>query len=301
LTTQQVLPEIQAAPEALTIKAALEMSSLLAKTSPMITETPQLDVSILLCHVLSVDATYLRTWPDKVLTQAQVALFLSLVQQRLSGQPIAHIVGSRGFWSLNLQVNASTLIPRPDTECLVEHILECFDEQARPVLDLGTGTGAIALSLAAERPRWSILATDFNEGAVALAEENRLSHGLSNVSIAQGSWFEAVPAEQTFALIVSNPPYIDPADKHLQQGDVRFEPLTALIADSKGMADIEHIISCAPDYLISKGVLVLEHGYDQANAVRACMCELGFTQVESFKDYGGNDRFTTGMWMHDEL
>lgn len=281
---------------ALTIGRALDMSSSLAEMCPPITDTPRLDAEILLCYVLSENATYLRTWPDKALSAGQASAFNALLEQRLAGKPIAHITGQRGFWSLDLAVNESTLIPRPDTECLVEYVLEQFDTSAVSVLDLGTGTGAIALALASERPKWDLIAGDYSADAVALAEANRINNELSNVLVRQGSWFEVVPQGKRFALIVSNPPYIDPSDAHLSQGDVRFEPLSALVADKKGMADIEYILEHAPNFLMQSGAVVLEHGYDQAQDVRNAFIHRGFTHVESFKDYGDNDRFTTGKW-----
>lgn len=257
-------------------------------------DSPAADVELLLCHILGCDRTFLFTRREHVLSEAQQRQFEQLLQRRLEGEPIAHLIGVRGFWSLDLEVNATTLIPRPDTECLVEKALELIPPSAARVLDLGTGTGAIALALASECPAWSLLAVDRVAEAVALAERNRQRAGLANVRVLQGSWFE--PIDGVFDLIVSNPPYIDPQDPHLEQGDVRFEPLSALIAEEHGLADIRYIATRARAFLVAGGILLLEHGYDQAEAVRQLLAALQYNDIESAQDYGGNDRITWARW-----
>ncbi|WIO74607.1 peptide chain release factor N(5)-glutamine methyltransferase [Porticoccaceae bacterium LTM1] len=258
-----------------------------------ISTTPRLDIEVLLCHVLEKPRSYLFAWPDEVLSEQQEALFSALLDRRKKGEPVAHLTGVREFWSLPLQVNSSTLIPRPDTELLVEAALQLpLPEQAH-VVDLGTGTGAIALALASEKPHWKIVAADVQPDAVALAESNRAALGFKNVSVVQSNWFEGL-ADQTFDLIVSNPPYIDPLDPHLSQGDVRFEPRTALVAENNGLADIEIIASGAMQKLNAGGWLVVEHGYDQGEAVRKVFSGSGFTEVATRQDLSGNDRISLG-------
>lgn len=271
------------------LQRAVELESL--------SDSARLDIELLLCHILQKNRTYLFTWPDKILSQEQADNFLQCLNRRKSGEPIAHILGQREFWSLPLSVNNSTLIPRPDTESLVETVLELFADdsssQVRRCLDLGTGTGAIVLALASEKPQWNLLGVDVSVDAVALAEKNRAALGFAHVQIKQSNWFESIPA-QTFDVIVSNPPYIDPQDPHLTQGDVRFEPLSALIADNNGLADIELIIQQSWDYLCAQGWLLLEHGYDQGAIVRDLLRARGFVQIETRRDLGGNERVSIG-------
>lgn len=263
-----------------------------------ISDTAKLDAELLLCHLLDCNRTYLMTWPDKTLEPSQVESYQTLLKRREQGEPIAHITGYREFWTLNLEVNPSTLIPRPDTEVLVETALSVVDRgmhNLKTGLDLGTGTGAIALSLASELSDWQWLGVDYSEQAVALAERNAKRNNISNCSFKQSDWFSGV-AEQSFDLIVSNPPYIDPKDQHLGEGDVRFEPLSALVAEDHGMADLRLIIEQSRNYLSPNGVLLLEHGYDQGEAVRALLNENGFQQVKTFTDLGSNDRVSIGYF-----
>ncbi len=268
----------------------------LAHELESVSDSARLDIELLLCHVLQKNRTYLFTWPDKILSPEQAEEFLQFFNRRKTGEPIAHILGQREFWSLPLAVNNSTLIPRPDTELLVELVLELFADDAqqqRSCLDLGTGTGAIVLAVASEKPAWQLVGVDKSADAVALAEKNRSDLQFAHVQIVQSDWFTAIPAQQ-FDVIVSNPPYIDPQDPHLEQGDVRFEPRSALIADNKGLADIELIIQQGWDYLREQGWLLLEHGYDQGQVARDLFGARGFVQVETRKDLGGNERVTLG-------
>ena len=262
-----------------------------------ISDSARLDIELLLCHILQKNRTYLFTWPDKTLSPELTEQFEQFFNRRKSGEPIAHILGQREFWSLPLAVNNSTLIPRPDTELLVELVLQLFGEdtpqQARSCLDLGTGTGAIVLALASEKPHWQLLGVDQSADAVALAEHNRQQLGFKQVTIAQSDWFSHIKAQQ-FDVIVSNPPYIDPQDPHLEQGDVRFEPRSALIADNHGLADIELIIGASKHYLSADGWLLLEHGYDQGEQVRRLLVHSDFKQVETRRDLGGNERVSLG-------
>lgn len=256
-------------------------------------ESPRRDAEILLEHVTGKARTYLLAFGETLLTPEQEAQLAALLARRKTGEPVAHLTGEREFWSLPLYVSAATLIPRPDTECLVEQALARLPDGPCRILDLGTGTGAIALALASERPDCQVTAVDVMPDAVALAQRNLARLGFSNVQINQSSWFSAL-AQHAFEMIVSNPPYIDEHDPHLSQGDVRFEPLTALVAANDGLADIEHIITTAREHLVPGGWLLLEHGWTQGSAVRALFSAAGYASVETCRDYGGNERLTLG-------
>lgn len=272
---------------------AATIAELLAAPSLPDSETPALDTALLLAHVLGKPRSYLLTWPERALTDEQQAQFAALLQRRRQGEPVAYLLGNQGFWSLELQVSPDTLIPRPDTERLVEVALERGPQHAARVLDLGTGTGAIALALAAERTQWQVTGVDRMSGAVALAETNRSQLALANVQFLPSDWFSALSGH-CFDLIVSNPPYIAADDPHLQQGDVRFEPVSALVSGADGLDDIRYIIDTAPGYLVSGGWLLLEHGWQQADAVRAWLERGGFTDVQSWRDLGGHQRVSGG-------
>lgn len=262
-----------------------------------ISDSPQLDCELLLCYTLDVDRTWLRTWPEKEISQPLEAKFRALLEQRVEGQPIAYLIGSRGFWSMDLQVSKDTLIPRPETELLVELALGLELPKNSDGLDLGTGTGAIALALASERPDMNFVAVDSQSGAVSLANKNCQALGLANVEIFQSDWFDSVQlTEDQFDLIVSNPPYISATDPHLQQGDVRFEPNTALVSGIDGLDDLKKIIAKSPFYLKPNGWLLLEHGFDQGSAVARLMSEAGFQKVVTHQDYNLIDRVTLGQW-----
>lgn len=256
-------------------------------------ESPRRDAEILLEHVTGKARTFILAFGETALTADQHAQLSDLLSRRKAGEPVAHLTGEREFWSLPLYVSAATLIPRPDTECLVEHALARLPATACRILDLGTGTGAIALALASERPDCQVTAVDVMPDAVALALRNVARLGFNNVKIQQSSWFDALVGQQ-FDMIVSNPPYIDERDPHLSQGDVRFEPLTALVAADEGLADIAHIVTVSRQYLTAGGWLLIEHGWTQAEAVRALFTQAGYERVETCQDYGGNDRLTLG-------
>jgi release factor glutamine methyltransferase len=273
----------------ITVQACLQRQSELPDS-----DSPRLDLELLLAHVLERDRTYLYTWPEKTLNEAQLAAFEGLLSQRQQGHPVAHLLGQREFWGLPLVVDDSTLIPRPDTETLVAAALALSLAEDAHVLDLGTGTGAIALALASEQPRWQITAADASPAAVALAERNRQALGFNNVQVQQSHWFAQLAASRV-DLIVSNPPYIDAQDPHLTQGDVRFEPLSALVAAEHGLADIRHIIDAGRQYLRPGGWLLLEHGYTQAVEVCALLQQAGYQQVHTVKDFGHNDRVSGGQ------
>lgn len=258
-------------------------------------ESPKRDAEILLEFVTGKARTYLLAFGETQLSAEQEAQLATLLARRKTGEPVAHLVGEREFWSLPLYVSPATLIPRPDTECLVEQALSRLPAQACRILDLGTGTGAIALALASERPDCEVTAVDVMPDAVALAQRNVARLGFPNVTVLQSSWFSALD-NRTFGMIVSNPPYIDEHDPHLTQGDVRFEPLTALVAANEGLADIMHIVTTSRQHLLPGGWLLVEHGWTQGDAVRDVFIAAGYRAVETCRDYGGNDRLTLGQW-----
>lgn len=256
-------------------------------------ESPRADADALLCHLLDCRRSYLMTWPEHELDAAQQATLAGWLARRLNGEPIAHLIGEREFWSLPLKVSPATLIPRPDTEVLVEQALARLPGGPCALLDLGTGTGAIALALKSERPDADVWAVDRMTAAAALARTNSAALGLP-IEVRDGSWFAPLSDAPRFAMIVSNPPYIDGTDPHLHEGDVRFEPRSALVAEEQGLADIRLIVTQAPAHLVPGGWLLLEHGWDQGEAVRQLLLQQGYVQVETVRDYGDNERVTLG-------
>ncbi|WP_296265644.1 peptide chain release factor N(5)-glutamine methyltransferase [Pseudomonas sp. UBA6562] len=269
------------------------IASLLRNAQLSESPTAQLDAELLLAAALGRTRSYLRTWPERIVERDAAQRFESYLQRRREGEPVAYILGQQGFWTLDLEVAPDTLIPRPETELLVETALAVLPGGPAQVLDLGTGTGAIALALASERPVWQLTAVDRIEAAVALAERNRQRLGLGNVRVQLSHWFEQL-AGQRFAMILSNPPYIREQDPHLVRGDVRFEPSSALVAGHDGLSDLRQIIEQAPQHLLPGGWLLLEHGYDQAEAVCALFAEHGFVDVENRIDLGGQPRISLG-------
>ena len=258
-------------------------------------ESPRRDAEILLGFVTGRARTFILAFGETELLPAEQAQLEELLARRQRGEPVAHLVGIREFWSLPLFVSPATLIPRPDTECLVEQALARLPATPCDILDLGTGTGAIALALASERPDCHITAVDLMPDAVALARRNVEHLGMANVTLLQSHWFSAL-AGQRFATIVSNPPYIDEQDPHLAEGDVRFEPRSALVAADNGLADLAWIIAQARAFLLPDGWLLLEHGWQQGEAVATLMRQNGYHAVETVNDYGGNPRVTLGQF-----
>lgn len=261
-------------------------------------ESPRRDAEILLGHVTGKARTYILAFDETELTSSQMAALAELLARRANGEPVAHLVGTREFWSLPLFVSPVTLIPRPDTECLVEQALARLPQTPCRILDLGTGTGAVALALASERPDCQLTAVDFIADAVALAQRNADNLGIHNMTLLQSNWFSALDG-QRFAMIVSNPPYIDEQDEHLAQGDVRFEPKTALVAAQNGLADLAHIIRHGRQQLLPGGYMLLEHGWKQGEAVRELFQAAGYQHAQTCRDYGDNDRLTLAQWPGD--
>jgi len=253
------------------------------------------DAEILLCHILGCARSHLLAWPQKLLNTGQLHRYRQLVGLRASGRPVAYLTGIREFWSLPLKVDGSTLIPRPETETLVEFVLEQFtDAAALAVADLGTGSGAIACALARERPGWNIVACDVSAAALAVARDNARRLGMDNIRFARGDWFDALESGSRFDLVISNPPYVAAGDSHLAAGDVAFEPATALVSGADGLDDIRRIAAQAGGRLKAGGWLVLEHGYDQQPRVAAILHEAGFDLIEQRRDLAGIPRMTAG-------
>ncbi|MBL3588564.1 MAG: peptide chain release factor N(5)-glutamine methyltransferase [gamma proteobacterium endosymbiont of Lamellibrachia anaximandri] len=280
------------------IKQALEEAASSLSAHP--DSSPQLEAAVLLCHLLEKPRSHLHAWPEKMLDNAQYQAYRTLLERRRKGEPIAYITGRREFWSLELEVTPETLIPRPDTELLVELALAHLPQENHyRIADLGTGSGAIALAIASERPDCEIHATDRSSAALAVARKNGDKLGFNNVHFHLGSWFEALPGHDRFRLILSNPPYIPEKDPHLAQGDLSSEPREALAAGSDGLDDIRVIVSEAHSYLHPGGWLLLEHGFDQAAAVQALLLEAGLTEVQSHRDLAGHERITEGRLPHE--
>ena len=254
-------------------------------------EDARLEIDILLARAIDKNTTFLRTWPDYQLNDEQLAQFQHELSQLQHGIPLAYIVGERDFWRLSLSVNPAVLIPRPDTECVVEKVLALGRGHQWRVADLGTGSGAIALSLALEHPEWQIIATDISAESLAVAQANALKNHLQQVEFRQGSWLE--PLTGLFDCIVSNPPYIANDDPHLS--DLQYEPIGALVAADNGLSDLKDIVRLSSDFLHKNGWLVLEHGFQQGAAVQALLQQAGFVNIESGQDLGGNIRYSVGQ------
>lgn len=262
----------------------------LAESSP----SPRLDAEVLAMHVTGLTRTALITRSGEALSTEQEARLRELIERRRQGEPVAYLTGRREFWSLELAVTPDVLIPRPETELLVEQALARIPADASwQIADLGTGSGAIALAIASERPRCRVIATDASPAALAVARGNAGRLGIGNVEFREGEWFAPL-AGLTFDLIVGNPPYIAAADPHLMEGDVRFEPRAALVSGPDGLDAIRRIAAQGPAHLTAGGWLLLEHGYDQAIAVQSILRENGFAAITGVMDLGGNGRVTAG-------
>jgi len=257
-------------------------------------EAPRREAELLLCHLLQKNSAYLFTWPEQALEPSQEQQLDIWLKQRLEGQPLAWILGEWEFWGLSLKVSPATLIPRADTECLVEAALDTCTQKRARVLDLGTGTGAIALALKHERPDWQVEAVDLNPAAVQLARDNARQLQL-DIRVWQSDWWQGIP-EGMYDLILSNPPYIRPQDPHLTQGDLRFEPASALVGGEDGLEAYRQLLAGIPRYIKPGGWLLVEQGYDQAPALRELFDQAKLVNIATRQDYAGQPRVTLGCW-----
>jgi release factor glutamine methyltransferase len=268
-----------------------------AKSLQAVSDSALLDAEVMLCMVLGKERPYLRAWPDQELDPEPVDAYKAMLNERQQGKPIAYITGNREFWSRDFQVSPDVLIPRPDTELLIELSLALIPA-AQPcrIIDLGTGSGIIAITLAAERPYAHVSATDICPAALQLAQINAVRHNVQAIQFYQSNWLANIPAGK-FDLIVSNPPYLAEDDEHLQQGDLRFEPKTALISAQQGLGDISSIAETARDRLEVGGFLLVEHGYNQQQGVQSIFKALGYQQVQTHTDLSGQPRVTFGQYL----
>ena len=256
-------------------------------------DSSKLDAELLLADTLGKNRTWLKTWPEKELSQQELDSFEAFIMRRKAGEPVAYLLGKQDFWTFTLKVTPATLIPRPETEHLVEFALSNIPtSESFQVIDLGTGTGAIALAIASERPQATVIGLDISEQALSVAEHNRQQLNISNVDFQQGHWLRTWP-DQKLDMIVSNQPYIDADDEHLK--DLTFEPIGALVAGDNGLADIVEITEQAQQHLKPSGWLIFEHGFEQGRAVRDIMHQHGFTDVKTLADYAGLERVTAGI------
>lgn len=255
----------------------------------------QLEAEILLAYCLGKSRTYLRTYPEQIIEPDILIELQKLTQRRIDGVPIAYITGYREFWSLDFITNEHTLIPRPETELLVELALQKISaDEPMHIADLGTGSGAIAASIATERPTSTIIATDISEPAIAVARQNARHLSLNNIQFHCGEWFAPILGEM-FNIIISNPPYVASNDSHLEQGDLRFEPRRALESGTDGLDAIRHIINESKHYLLDGGWLLLEHGYDQRETIISLLEQSGFCNVAWYDDLQGQARAIIGQ------
>ncbi|PJK09611.1 protein-(glutamine-N5) methyltransferase, release factor-specific [Lysobacteraceae bacterium NML95-0200] len=271
----------------------MQIAEILLKATAQISRE---DAEHLLLHVLGKSRGWLFAHDNDALDRRLAESFEALLARRMAGEPVAYITGQRGFWTLNLNVSPATLIPRPETELLVELALARWpSEAALQAADLGTGSGAIALALASERPAAQIIATDASAAALEVARHNAQSHAIGNVDFRHGYWYAPLAGER-FDLILSNPPYIEADDAHLAQGDLRFEPRTALASGADGLHDLRHIVALAPEHLNAGGWLLLEHGWQQGAAVRSLLAAAGFSEVSTAQDLEQRERVSFGRW-----
>ena len=280
-----------------TIKRALAEAQ--NQLSSLADISAKLESEILLAYVIQKPRSYLYTWPELALESHQLTQFQSLIERRSFGEPVAYITGQREFWGLPLKVSPATLIPRPETERLVEIALQHIPEnEPWQIADLGTGRGALALAIASERPRCQVIATDISGDALRIAEQNRDNLQLGKVRFVQGRWFEPL-SDIRFNLVVSNPPYVAEKDPHLLEGDLRFEPQQALSSGPDGLDAIREILGTAKTHIKPGAWLILEHGYDQGNGVIALFEQHGFDHIICYPDYAERERATAGQMITD--
>jgi release factor glutamine methyltransferase len=257
--------------------------------------TPGLDAELLLAHALGVGRARLRSHGEEIPAADAAARFLALIERRAAGEPVAYILGRKDFWTLELTVSPAVLVPRPETELLVERALALHPGDQAKAADLGTGSGAIALALATVRPGWRIVATDISATALAVARANAVALGLQRTEMVEGDWLACLPGHR-FDLLLSNPPYVAPEDPALRAPELMREPRLALVAEEDGLAALRTIIRAAPAHLEPGGWLLLEHGATQAAAVAGALVACGFAQVRCHRDLAGRERMTEGQW-----
>ncbi len=280
----------------MTIKEILAQAYRQLESAPQgaIPSTTKLDAQVLLCHVLNCNTARLMAWPEQTLNSNQQKTFLNLIKQRQQAYPVAYLTGHKEFWSLDLKVSPATLIPRPETELLVETILKKFaHHDTLKLADLGTGSGAIAIALASEQAGWKITATDISAASLNIARHNARQYQLNNIRFLSGHWFNPLEGE-CYDIIASNPPYIADQDPHLKQGDIQFEPDNALRSGAEGMDDISYLCQHASRYLKPGGLLIIEHGYNQQQAVLNCLIKNNYRDISQLKDLSGHSRVSTG-------
>jgi len=268
-----------------------------SRLSTVSNESVCLDVEVLLAHAANFSRAQLWTHAEQPIKPTVLQLFERLLQRRMNGEPVAYILGEKEFWSMMLRVTPDTLIPRPETECLVEEVLKCADHTTIRVLDLGTGTGAIALALSRERPAWQITAVDISAAALEIAKYNAQKHAISNIIFLQSDWFSVIDTTSQFHIILSNPPYIRNNDPLMAQGDVRFEPKQALLAGEQGLDAYQQIITQSKFFLLPQGYLLLEHGYNQASVIQSLLQQSDFCNIQTTTDYAGIERITKAQML----
>ena len=276
----------------LTVGAALAEG---AQRLAGVSESPQLDAELLLAHALDIGRTRLKSHPEQPLGAAEIARYRALLDRRAAGEPLAYVTGRKDFWSFTLTVTPAVLVPRPETELVVERALALRKEPFGHVVDLGTGSGAIALALATERPGWQIVATDASAEALAVARANAEAIAPGRIELLPGRWFAPL-AGRKFDLVVSNPPYVAADDPALRRPPLCREPWAALAAEDQGLACLREIIRDAPQHLHNGGWIVLEHGATQACDVARELVARGFRHVRSHRDLAGHERVTEGQW-----
>jgi len=271
------------------IKQALFDARVKLETS---TETPELEAQILLGHVLGQPRSYLYTWPEEILSDRHLEALESAINERCAGKPIAYITGSKEFWSLSLKVTPEVLVPRPATESLLEEVLQRLSKAPARIADLGTGSGALAIALAHERPDCQVTAVDISKPALAIAKHNADNLDIKNIEFFMGDW--CAPLRQKQDAIMSNPPYISEDDPHLENTDIKHEPLQALASGADGLEAIRQITKDAKDHLKAGGMLVLEHGFEQQPTVIETLVKNGYQNISGHRDSDGLPRFVIG-------
>ena len=279
---------------------SVSIADALASAGELKSDSSRLDIELLLAHALGKRREFLLAHPEENIPEHVFAEFQQLLERRRQGEPIAYILGVKGFWDFDLRVTPAVLIPRPETELIVEQVLELYkgrEGDSLTVADLGTGSGALAIALARCNPDWQVLATDISEQALVVARDNACKLDVERIVFRKGRWCEPL-LDESCDLIVANPPYVRAGDKHLERDGLPFEPLSALVAEEEGLADLREIIVSAPRCLKRDSWLLLEHGFEQATAVADLMRGAGYVDIHCQRDYAGIDRMTRGRWPH---